>query len=121
MAVDGNLISLIACEAGEDLVAADLYTVVCIDTTSTVGPGGGYKVLKIGTANAGPAIGVLYSYGAAGHSIQVACSGVVRVKAAGALDPGDQITGMTGLIGAPTSVVLKGTGGAGEIAEVLIR
>ena len=124
MAVDGTLVSLIACEAGEDLTQADLYTEVAIDTTTAapgVTPGVGYPIVKQATASAGSVVGVLYSYGPQGTSVQVACKGVVRFKAPGALATGAQAANMAGTAGAPNSLVLKGVAAAGEIAEVLLR
>ena len=124
MAVDGTLVSLIACEAGEDFVQDDLYTEVAIDTSVAapgVTPGKGYPIVKQANANAGAVVGVLYSYGPAGTSVQVACKGVVRFKAPGALATGAQTANMDGTTGAPNSLVLKGVANAGEIAEVLLR
>lgn len=119
MAVDGILTSLPGAVAGEAFTKDDLYTPVAL----MKGAAGAepYKVVKAGNANAGPLIGVLYTYGPVGLSVQVAIAGIVRFKAGGALAVGDVAGGMDGTAGNASAIVLTPAAAAGEIVETLIR
>jgi len=118
MALSALTVSLPGAVAGEAFTASDLYTVVAISDAATYGD---YTIVKVGHADAGPNIGVLYSYGGAGESVQVVIGGIAKFKSAGALVPGAAVPNLDGATRNATGMVMTESTGSGQIIEILIR